>query len=252
MIAPPLTTPPYTNFARIYDRVMGDFAAPILCRAFEQRAERYGIRFESAADVACGTGTFLRFLAEPGKHLFGVDRSPAMLAIARRRLHGLGVTLLRQNMTELRLPRPVDLVTCNFDSLNYLPRPALVRQAIEQFHSSLHYAGFLIFDMITGAGMPLVRQLVVQRICLPHALVSWRVELDGRRRGSVVTMRTALLPRGKAGVFLERHVQRWYPRQLICDLLRKAGFRVCGTHVPATSALAGEGDFWVQFVARKH
>ena len=97
--------PPYTALAPVYDRLMGQVAAPSgIWQAFRESCARFGISFRAAADVGCGTGSFLRRLAAPGRRLYGVDRSIAMLRIAERRLRGLGVRLLCQDMKRLCLP----------------------------------------------------------------------------------------------------------------------------------------------------
>ena len=52
--------------------------------------------------------------------VLAVDRSPAMLRVAASNCRGSGVTLLRQDIRRLVLPRAVDLVTANFDTVNHL------------------------------------------------------------------------------------------------------------------------------------
>ena len=99
--------PPYTALAPVYDQMMGEVAAPVIWRAFCESCARFGISFRVAADVGCGTGGFLRRLAAPGRRLYGVDRSIAMLRIAERRLRGSSVRLLCQDMKRLHLPERV-------------------------------------------------------------------------------------------------------------------------------------------------
>lgn len=64
---------------------------------------------DTVLDVGCGTGLSLPLLAEavgPAGHVIGVDASPQMLAVARRRAKGLacGVTLLCADATDHRHP----------------------------------------------------------------------------------------------------------------------------------------------------
>jgi 16S rRNA (cytosine1402-N4)-methyltransferase len=56
-------------------------------------------------DATVGAGGHARLLAEriaPTGRLIGLDRDPAMLELAARRLHGLPVTLVQRNFDELR------------------------------------------------------------------------------------------------------------------------------------------------------
>jgi predicted TPR repeat methyltransferase len=98
--------PPYQHFAQFYDRVMGDAAAPVIRRCFERSRRHYDLRFSSAADIGCGTGTFLLHLSRLCDRLYGVDRSAEMLVQARRKLAGANIALLQQDLRQLRLPRP--------------------------------------------------------------------------------------------------------------------------------------------------
>ena len=143
---------------------MGDAAAPVIRRCFERSRRHYDLRFSSAADVGCGTGTFLLHLARLCDGLYGVDRSAEMLAQARRKLAGANVTLLQQDLRRLRLPRPVDLITCMFDTLNYLTTAAGVQEALESARENLRNGGSLVFDVITGAGEAGQARRVRQRI----------------------------------------------------------------------------------------
>jgi SAM-dependent methyltransferase len=81
-------------------------------------------KVESACDLACGTGTTALELARGGIRMYGVDLSPVMCRLAREkaRRSGLPLGVFRADMREFRLPEPVDLVLCEFDALNHVPR----------------------------------------------------------------------------------------------------------------------------------
>ena len=71
----PKMTMPYRSFALLYDALLGNAMFPLIRRNFEWVVRRYGIRFRSAADVACGTGAFVRYLCQWGVPVVGVDRA---------------------------------------------------------------------------------------------------------------------------------------------------------------------------------
>jgi SAM-dependent methyltransferase len=65
-----------------------------------------------ALDLGCGTGTNVRYLAERGWRVTGVDFVPLAIARARRKLRGLDAQLLVGDVTQLEdlpLPGPYDL-----------------------------------------------------------------------------------------------------------------------------------------------
>ncbi|MGH7908959.1 MAG: class I SAM-dependent DNA methyltransferase, partial [Thermodesulfobacteriota bacterium] len=141
---------PYTELAAMYDATLGGPFFVGARKAFEDLAKRYGINFRSAADIGCGTGLFARYLSRCwGVPTFAVDRSPAMLAIAMRNCTGCEVGLLQQDIRCLQLPQPVDLVTANFDTLNYLLNGPDLRLALWRIYENLQPSGYFIFDVIT-------------------------------------------------------------------------------------------------------
>ncbi|MEF8888884.1 MAG: class I SAM-dependent methyltransferase [Desulfohalobiaceae bacterium] len=76
------TNDEYGRLARIYDPVTAPFLDPIR-RSVAQRAEKAGCR--NVLDVCCGTGRQCLFLHRSGIQTTGVDLSPAMLSVARKK-----------------------------------------------------------------------------------------------------------------------------------------------------------------------
>jgi SAM-dependent methyltransferase len=218
---------PYSAFARVYDGVLGARFFPRLKRVFEALVRRYCIGFTSAADVACGTGFFVRYLRDRGVPLvFGVDRSPAMLRVAAARNRGNGARFLLQDLSSLQLPRRVDLITSTFDSLNYLLTRAELLRAFSRFRRALRPRGHLIFDMITDlpfhrGGTPRLERVRVGPTTFVRA-----TRRDARR---LLQMAFVNISRG-GQTHREIHVQRGYPVRTVAELLAIAGFDVLGIH----------------------
>jgi ubiquinone/menaquinone biosynthesis C-methylase UbiE len=246
---------PYTTIAPVYDRLIGDAGLEPIWAAFQHSRRRHRVRFGKAVDVACGTGRFLARLARgarSGVRLYGVDRSAAMLAVARRRLAGTQVVLLRQDMRALALPEPVDLLTCNFCSIGYLTEIAGLRGTLAEFYRNLCFNGVLIFDTMLGDNEAPVGDRFRQRIALPGFSADWDVRPSAKKRGSVVEMYSCVrYSRGGRICGRERHVQRWWPRPILERYLTDAGFQVLGVQRVTDQRPARAMDRWVQFVARR-
>ncbi len=63
-------------------------------------------------DAGCGSGRITRLLLERGARVLAVDADPAMVAVARRALPP-GVDVRRQDLLDLTVPEPVDVVFSN-------------------------------------------------------------------------------------------------------------------------------------------
>ena len=239
---------PYASLASLYDTLLGDRFFPQLRRTFEWLVRRYNIRFVAAADVACGTGTFVRYLRDGGVPIvYGVDRSPNMLCVAIRKNRGNGAAFLLQDFAALQLPQPVDLITCNFDSLNYLKTPDALRRALRRFYVNLKPGGHLIFDVITR---PSTRQRSTPRLERVEGpgftfvrCTSWNSP-QGLQVSQISVSRHGHTHR-------EVHTQRPYSIAAMIALLNQARFALLGAHdfyacAPATSLSAR-----VVYVARK-
>jgi SAM-dependent methyltransferase len=228
---------PYATLAPLYDALLGDRFFHQLRRTFEWLIRRYGIRFSSAADIACGSGTFVRYLRERGMQaVYGVDRSPEMLRLAIAKNRGIGARFLLQDFARLQLPQPVDLITCHFDSLNYLLTSDDLLRALKHFRANLNPDGHLIFDMITDRPPRSGPGPRVERVTSTGVSIV-RVTYWDPRRG-IQMAHISISRNGR--LHTEIHVQRRYPVAVVAGLLAQAGFALLGAHDfqllgPATS-----------------
>ena len=150
-------TEPYEVLATMYDSAgWGDFAEGMADRVLALAAEHDLGEIHHIVDVACGTGVAAAKFAAAGHRVTGVDRSPQMLAQARQRVAeaGLpGVTLVEADMRDFALDEPVDLVSCMYDSLNYLLEETDLLAAFRCAATALRSGGLYIFDMNTIFGL---------------------------------------------------------------------------------------------------
>jgi SAM-dependent methyltransferase len=106
------------EYRRSFDAAREVIVGPILRRA------------NSACDLGCGTGTTALLFASRGLKTFAVDLSPEMCRAARRKAREarLPLKVVQADMRDFRLPQRVDLITCEFDALNHLPKKTDLRR----------------------------------------------------------------------------------------------------------------------------
>jgi SAM-dependent methyltransferase len=239
---------PYEALAVHYDALLGNHFFAQVQRVFENLVRRYDISAISAADVACGAGQFTRYLCQRGvPAVYGVDRSPAMLRAALARNRGNQTRFFCQEFATLHLPQPVDLITCNFDSLNYLLTSGDLLRAFRRFHANLVPGGHAIFDMVTDRPWWQGSRPFTERITRPDFRFVRQSHWDPRR-----CRQTAVITITRNGhTEREVHVQRGYPVPLVLQLLQQAGLTPLGAHDFQTFGRPQRSSSRVVYVARK-
>jgi SAM-dependent methyltransferase len=178
-------------------------------------------------DLACGTGSLALHMERRGWKVWGVDGSPLMIAAARAKLRGPGVrvSFLKQDMRDLRLPEPVDLVTCMFDSINHLPGKADLLKTFRAVAAALRPGGYFVFDVNNErCFMKLwTRDGVVRHRDFTLVFQS----MYDRPRKTAFSRVTLFLRRGPVYERSEEIVcERYFPRAVVAELLGRAGFAV--------------------------
>jgi SAM-dependent methyltransferase len=104
---------------------------------------------KSACDIGCGTGTTALFFASIGIRTFAVDLSPEMCRVARRKAReaGLPLKVICADMRKFHLPQRVDLITCEFDAMNHLPRKSDLPRVAKGVAAALNPNGHFAFDV---------------------------------------------------------------------------------------------------------
>lgn len=98
-------------------------------------------------EAGCGTGVLMKRLNAYNWNSVGMDLSPAMLRVARHR-YSLS-PLVQANFCSLPFVEAFQLVTCLFDSLNFLLTEEEFAAAICSFYRVLAPGGILYFDVVT-------------------------------------------------------------------------------------------------------
>ena len=141
----------YKNLAASYDRLTNDVDYEATVEFYMEILRREGIEPRTVVDLACGTGSATRILAQRGYRVTAVDLSEDMLTEAMDKCSDLDElpVFAHQNLAELRLPKAVDMAVCFLDSLDYILEPADCEAAIRRTWKALNPGGIFIFDVNT-------------------------------------------------------------------------------------------------------
>lgn len=141
----------YTDFAYVYDALMGDVNYLSRTEYILNLFERFDRKPTLLLDVACGTGGFSIELAKKGIEVIGTDMSEDMLSVAREKTadEGLDILYLCQSAEELDLYGTVDGAVCCMDSINHITNIETLETALKKVSLFLEPERLFIFDVNT-------------------------------------------------------------------------------------------------------
>jgi SAM-dependent methyltransferase len=213
------------DLAYIHDAGFGDFArnaAPGLLRILRANGVRRGL----VVDLGCGSGILAREFIDAGYDVLGVDISPAMIALARRKAPR--ARFMVASLSSFELPA-CDAIVSTGECLNYTFDGPRTRQSISalfhRVHAALRPGGMFVFDIAGPARAP---ESKTRRVW--SAGKDWAILAEtrtGRSRRSLAREIICFRRVGRAWRrSTEAHVQRLFWRDEIAGLLAKSGFEI--------------------------
>jgi len=189
---------PYAAISRLYDQdvhleVPAAFfraIAPLCRRASAGTAAGPGRAAPPVLDLGCGSGLLSEAIAASGARVLGIDASPAMLAIARRRCaaHGRRARFRAARFLDLRLPPVHRLAVACHDVLNHVPRAQLLTATFAALRGTLGPGGMLVFDSVTEATYETLWTDNTHRLQGPHGDLWMECDWDAAARRATVHM----------------------------------------------------------------
>jgi SAM-dependent methyltransferase len=240
----------YHQYAPFYDGSGQIRFAALMGQYLREVLIRHPVAGRRALDLACGTGTLALILADDGWEMVGLDRSLSMLVIARDRAEGFApgqIQFIEGDMrdlptTDARQPTTddepggrwsvvggqwsFDLVTCTYDSLNYLLTEEELARCFAGAAHALRPGGLFFADMNTHHFLehdwPAVD--VLER---PGFIQVAQSHFEAANACSTMVL-TGLAGDDARGYqrFDETHIERAYPPEVIAALLARAGLGI--------------------------
>jgi len=243
----------YEGYARLYDRSGQRAFSLRMAPYIEALLGRRGVEKGSLADVACGTGTFALEMAGRGWDVTGIDASDAMLAEAKSKSaeQGTEVRWLQQDMRALRLAEKVLVITCLYDSMNYMLTSEDLSAAFRAAFGNLRPGGWFLFDMNTAYAFATMWDGDTYMHDGPDLTVLISGDYDARRqqvRAQVTWFerRGSLWAKG-----WEEHVEQAYPPEHVATYLQDTGFVVDACYDCFTYREPDEESIRILWIARR-
>jgi SAM-dependent methyltransferase len=244
----------YNEYAATYDR-SGQLRFSVLMDLYLRDLLRlHPVVGERMLDLACGTGTLALLMAERGWDVLGIDTSLAMLAAAKRKSMQAGCERVRFQQADMRdvvVDTPVDLVTCCYDTLNYLLDQNDLARCFESVTQALAPGGLFCFDLATDYflrhhwnGVDFEQFDDFAQVMQSH------YDEDTGYSTLVLTGFVEQAP-GLFTRFREVHIERAYPDATVRLLLAGTGLVVEGVYDCFTMELPNERSLRLMYVARK-
>lgn len=218
----------YKDYAEVYDQ-SGQLAFSLRMLPYlQQLLERHPVQGRVMLELACGTGTVAIAMARAGWRVYGVDGSAEMLAQARAKV-GEGEEApiwSQQDMRYFLLPERLSLVTCLYDSLNYMLTSEDLLAVFRRVFRALLPGGLFLFDMNTAWALAELwddETFVVDREDLTVIL---QCKYDPQRQRETVMVTCFQRVNELYRKIVECHTEQAYPDEQIATLLADAGFQL--------------------------
>lgn len=170
-------------------------------------------------DLGCGAGLLSRRLSEHGFSTWGLDLSPALIAVARERLPGADFEC--GSIIDVRLPK-ANAAAAVGEVLNYatVHDAAALRSVFERVFEALAPGGVFIFDLAgpgrVGAGQSFTKG------------TNWAVGLVATESDGVLLRKISTYREVDGQMWrrsYEEHRLRMWPAASVVEQLKSCGFR---------------------------
>lgn len=138
----------YKKFGYYYDEVMAQMEYGL----WSEFLEDYLKKDDKILDLACGTGTLLSMLYVDGyENLYGLDLSETIIEIAneKRKVNRFQIDFSVQDMTSFKYDTKFNVISCFFDSINFLPNLSQVKKMFDTVYRHLEKDGYFVFDIFS-------------------------------------------------------------------------------------------------------
>ena len=137
----------YKKFSYYFDEVVSSLDYYLWLEFIEP----YLKNGDTILDLACGSGTLLTMLKLNGYECEGLDLSSDIIDIAneKSKINHLRIPYYVEDMTDFNLNKQYDMITCFFDSVNFLKTKEDIDNMFTCVKKHLKKDGLFIFDIFS-------------------------------------------------------------------------------------------------------
>jgi SAM-dependent methyltransferase len=232
---------PYQLLATLYEAGgWADFSLKYL-QLIDILSKKYNIMSKLIIDVACGTGKLAAELYKRNYRVIGVDISPEMIEVARRK--NPNIQFYVADIKFMKLGVEADLVTCAFDSMNYLLDDLQLSEVCQNIYRHLKHEGYFLFDFNTPAHYEKKSPFTIDQD-IEGKKFKHTGEYNKERRIAKITFDFG---NGE----IEEHIQRAYTTEDVASCLSTSGFKVLEVFQDFESTPPNETSERVFYFAQK-
>ena len=243
----------YTDFAYVYDALMGDVNYPRRSEYLLNLFKKFDKKPSLLLDVACGTGGFSIELAKKGIEVIGTDISEDMLSIAREKTaeEGLDILYLCQSAEELDLYGTVDGAICCMDSINHITDIGTLETALQKISLFLEPERLFIFDVNTTYKQEKILANNTFVLDEEDVYCVWQNEFDPKHRITNISLDFFTKEDDIYVRSGEEFSEKAYTNEELGVLLKKAGFKVEAVFGDMTQTPPSDTEERVFYICRK-
>lgn len=247
----------YEKFASVYQRGQYvRFSQGLAESVLPEYLVELGVKPTDLLDIACGEGSFAVAMSKLGYKVMGIDQSQQMINLARERTREENepVDFRTEDMRSIPFKNKFDLVTCFFDSLNYMLTVNDLHEAFQCAYQAVRPGGYYIFDMNTiyGLAVDWMREETYIQNEADDLIEIHRLAFDYENQVATMAITVFKQREDLWERFDETHHERGYPIADIQFLLHETGFEIAGMYgslSKRTDVQATSPRVW--FTARK-
>lgn len=219
---------PFSKIAEFYDELMEHVAYREWVNYSVSFLNFFNIKKDFFLDLACGTGTPTIYLSEFANEVIGLDKSPYMLKIAKRKQEKYGIKkikFIRGDLKNFHFKKKFDAIFCFFDSMNYILTTEELLRVLQCAYENLKDKGAFIFDMNTIFALRDLWDTKTEVKVHKNFTSIWKNVWKEEEKISELEITIEWEENGKKKSVKEFHREKGYVIEEIIDVLKKIGFK---------------------------
>tara|TARA_B100000780_G_C21054725_1_gene423704 strand:+ start:256 stop:1005 length:750 start_codon:yes stop_codon:yes gene_type:complete len=243
------------EYAKVYDLLYKDKNYRKESHAITKLIKKHKKNSSSILDLGCGTGKYTSSLFKNKFDVTGVDRSEAMLKIAKAK--NKKITFVKSDITKIKLNQKFDVITTMFDVLSYLNTNKDINIFFQKANIHLKNKGLIFFDFWYKPGIeknkPLPR---LKKIENSKFKIFRMTNPKWHQSKNIIEVNSELVILNKvkktAIDIKEKHNLRYFSLQEIKSFLKKFDFNIITTLELPTGKKISNNCWSILVLAKKN